>query len=84
MKYSWINRLNEGDLIALFSDGYFEWQNASNEQYGVERLGMLLVKHRERSACEILEIMYDALKEFVGDRPQDDDMTAIIIKRTRP
>jgi len=30
--------LQPGDLLVLATDGFFEWANAQNDQFGVERL----------------------------------------------
>lgn len=73
--------LNEGDMIVLATDGFFEWEDASGEQFGLERLEQTI-----RTAChlapeEIIAELYDAVKHFAAGTKQMDDLTAVVIKR---
>jgi len=72
-----------GDMMVLVTDGFFEWCNAEREPFGVERLNEIIRSHRDASSSEIIRAMYSDVTAFVGpDQPQDDDLTAVIIKRT--
>ncbi|MHC4223172.1 MAG: hypothetical protein ACYSX0_00715 [Planctomycetota bacterium] len=44
--------------------------------------GGMLVAHQGRSPKELLAALRSAVAEFTGDNPQDDDRTAIVIKRS--
>jgi serine phosphatase RsbU (regulator of sigma subunit) len=76
-------RLDPDDLIVLCSDGFFEAANVSEEAFGLERLADVLGTHRHKSAAQLLATMENAVRAFVGNLPQPDDMTAVIIKRLR-
>jgi serine phosphatase RsbU (regulator of sigma subunit) len=39
-------------------------------------------EHRRRSAREIVDAIFDAVSEFRGNQPQNDDMTAVAVKIT--
>lgn len=70
-----------GDLIAVFSDGYYEWVDGQGRQFGLERLGSAVRENRHESAATIVARMDEAVRTFVGPQPQSDDMTVVIIKR---
>lgn len=70
-----------GDLIVLFTDGFFEWANEDGKQFGLDRLRAVVTENREQSAAEIISEMDKAIRKFIGNRRQDDDMTAVVIRR---
>jgi len=73
--------LNPGDLLVLTTDGFFEWANAQEEQFGVERMKDTIRVSREKTPAEIISALYKAVIEFSGGTKQDDDLTAVVIKR---
>jgi serine phosphatase RsbU (regulator of sigma subunit) len=73
--------LNPGDLLVLTTDGFFEWANAQDEQFGIERMEAIIRASREKSPAEIISALYRAVIEFSGGTSQDDDLTAVVIKR---
>lgn len=73
--------LAPGDVVALYSDGINEAQNGDEEEYGTERLIDALVRHAAGTADEIVQGVIDDLDAFVGDAPQHDDITLLVVKR---
>lgn len=73
--------LSPGDMMVLITDGFFEWTNAERQQYGIERVFNAIRRNRDRPCAEIIQALYQDVRTFVGDRPQDDDLTALIIKK---
>jgi len=73
--------LNPGDLLVLTTDGFFEWANAQDEQFGIERMEAIIRASREKPPAEIISALYRAVIEFSGGTSQDDDLTAVVIKR---
>jgi serine phosphatase RsbU (regulator of sigma subunit) len=73
--------LNPGDAVVLTSDGFFEWSNLNGEQFGTERLTEVIRENRNQAAEDIIAAMDQAVTNFVGSREQDDDMTAVVIRR---
>ncbi len=73
--------LSAGDMMVLITDGFFEWTNAERQQYGIERVFNVIRRHRDNPAADIIQALYADVRVFVGDRPQDDDLTALIIKK---
>lgn len=76
-----ILELNPGDLLVLTTDGFFEWANAQDEQFGIERMEDTIRASKEKPPAEIISALYKAVIEFSGGTKQDDDLTAVIIKR---
>ena len=73
--------LQTGDLLVLATDGFFEWANAQEEQFGAARLEEAIRAARHLPPKEIISKMYGAVVEFSGGTKQQDDLTAVIIKR---
>jgi len=74
-------RLEEGDVVALLTDGFYEYIGPGSEQFQQERVTELVVALHCRPAKEILDAILSAVTDFAKGCPQLDDMTAIIIKR---
>jgi serine phosphatase RsbU (regulator of sigma subunit) len=73
--------LNPGDLLVLATDGFYEWANAQSEQFGSKRLEETVRASREKSSGDIISALYRAVVDFSGGTKQQDDLTAVIIKR---
>jgi len=72
--------LAAGDIVLIGTDGIWEARNPDDEMYGVERLRGTLHDHRDRSAEQIYTAIMDSLADFRGGRPQDDDITLVVIR----
>lgn len=70
-----------GDMLVLTTDGFFEWANAKEELFGSERLENSVRANREKSAAEVISSLYQDVLCFAGGTSQNDDLTAIVIKR---
>lgn len=73
---------DEGDMLALYSDGIVECRNEAGEQFGLERLKKVLVQYASQYAPEMItRKIARELGLFMGQHPPDDDMTLIIVQR---
>jgi serine phosphatase RsbU (regulator of sigma subunit) len=68
-------------MVVLATDGFFEWENAAGEEFGVARLTQAVRDARGLSPEEIIAELYSAVKAFVDGTRQMDDLTAVVIKR---
>ena len=68
-------------LMVLVTDGFFEWENEVGEEFGIERIRDVLRRNKDRSAREIIRAMYVAVRRFVGEVPQNDDLTALVVRK---
>jgi serine phosphatase RsbU (regulator of sigma subunit) len=73
--------LEEGDLIVLATDGFFEWENASGDEFGSERMEQVIRRSCHLAPEEIIAELYSAVKHFAAGTKQMDDLTAVVIKR---
>jgi serine phosphatase RsbU (regulator of sigma subunit) len=72
--------LEPGDLLFLFTDGVTESLAPDERVFGSERALQVLRDNRSRTAAELVEALYQAVRDFI-DRPVlEDDFTTIIIK----
>jgi len=69
-----------GDLLVLTTDGFFEWEDSNNEQFGVKRLEDAVRASKELPPAEIIATLYRTVLEFAGGTKQSDDLTAVVIK----
>ena len=75
--------LEVGDVVALLTDGFYEYMAADRSMFDKGRVAELVAEHHGRPAREILDAILAAVREFAQDAPQLDDMTAVLIKRIR-
>ena len=71
---------SEGQIIAISTDGIWETENSHSEKFGKFRLRQIIRQHSQFSAQEILNAILNALKEFRGSAPQNDDVTLVVVK----
>lgn len=75
-------RLEPGELLVAFSDGYPEVHNAAGDLFSEERLYPLLAELRALPLAEIHRRLDDAVDEFREGHPFPDDRTLLIVRRT--
>lgn len=75
-------RFEKGDVIALYSDGVSEAQNMNEEEWGEDNLNSMLERTRNEAPQRIVEKILKSVDAFVGDAPQHDDITMLVIKRS--
>ena len=73
--------LDTGDMIVLVTDGFYEWQNPEAEEFGLERLRDTIHQARDCSAGEVIARLCTAVQEFSRGTKQNDDLTAVVLKR---
>ena len=69
--------LGRGDKLFVYTDGVPEATDMFDKLYTTGRMLEALNKYRDGSPQEILEGINKSVKEFVGDRPQFDDLTML-------
>jgi sigma-B regulation protein RsbU (phosphoserine phosphatase) len=72
--------LQPGDLYLFFTDGISEAMNAADDCFGEERLGEIVEAHGHLPSEELRERVLREIAAFVGEAPQHDDMTMILLK----
>lgn len=72
---------NVGDVFVFCTDGIFETMS-QGEEFGAARVCRIVSEHRDRSARVIIDAIFEAVTAFRGAAPQEDDMTAVVVKIT--
>ncbi len=72
-----------GDILLIVTDGFFEWFNRSGEQFGIERLKTVAMAAADLPAQQIIEKILFEVEKFAEGTTQEDDLTAIVIKRLK-
>jgi phosphoserine phosphatase RsbU/P len=74
--------LHAGDLFVLCTDGVFEAMNAQGQEFTAARLIDVVAGLREQPAAKVVERIFEAVSEWRGDTPPNDDMTAVAVRIT--
>ena len=72
--------LAAGDILLLLTDGIEEAMSPDETIFGTERILETVRANREKSAREIVDSLYGAVRQFAQNTPQLDDVTAVVIK----
>ncbi len=75
-------RLDEGDLMVLFTDGIIEARNKAREEFGIERVRDLLQQHSDEPVDRIRERILAAVT--VWEHEIEDDASLIVLRRRAP
>ncbi len=73
--------LQSGDMVLLITDGFFEWENSKGEDFGTKRLAEVICASSHLPPEEVIAALYNAAVTFANGAKQQDDLTAVIIKR---
>jgi phosphoserine phosphatase len=74
-------QLEPGDILALISDGIYEYANLDGEEFGEDRVAAVMRANFHLTMTELGAILIKAVKEFGGDAPQADDITLVLVRR---
>ena len=75
-------QLEPGDTVVFYTDGVTEAMNGDGEQFGLRRMSDVFAASPPRNSEQAAQAMFDAVKAFVGDTPQSDDITCLALHRT--
>jgi phosphoserine phosphatase RsbU/P len=70
----------KGDVFVFGSDGVFEAMNAASEEFTAARLASVVAARHADPAADIATAIFDAVADFRGEAPQNDDMTAVVVR----
>jgi PAS domain S-box-containing protein len=75
-------QLAPGDMLVLHTDGVTDATDRKETFFGSERLLEVARANLGQSAQDVQEALIAAVHEFVGDAPQFDDITLMVIVRS--
>jgi serine phosphatase RsbU (regulator of sigma subunit) len=70
-----------GEVAVMYTDGVNESMNAEGELFGIERIREIVA--RTPRPEDVAPTLYRALLQFVGTKPQDDDICIVVVARSR-
>jgi len=73
-------KLQAGDWLVIFTDGVVEAVNEHGAEYGEQRLLNVLQTGTGATPEELLRRIISDLDTFVGETPQHDDITCMLLK----
>ncbi len=73
-------QLTPEDIVFFLTDGITEAQSLDESEFGFDRALEIIRQHRNETAKQMMEHLYQAVRSFSGIRPQEDDITSIICK----
>jgi len=73
-------KLENDDVLLLYTDGVVETINKSGRQFGLKGLNAMLHRMHSQSAKVIAATIRDDVQRFVGDLRHHDDQTVLVLK----
>jgi phosphoserine phosphatase len=73
--------MQPGDVLALLSDGIYEYAALAGEEFGEERVRRIIAEHHRGTPAGLCAALEEAVRAFAGGAPQEDDMTIVLVKR---
>jgi serine phosphatase RsbU (regulator of sigma subunit)/dihydrofolate reductase len=73
-------QLLPGDILLAFTDGISEAMNASEDEWGEDRMIAEAQSHADLNAEELLQCLFHAADAFAAGAPQHDDMTMVVLR----
>jgi serine phosphatase RsbU (regulator of sigma subunit) len=74
-------QFNPGDILVLVTDGFIEWSNPDDEDFGQKRVTDVVRANRDKPCETIIAELYQSILKFTGSARQPDDLTAVVVKR---
>lgn len=69
--------LDTGDLILVFTDGFFDVENASAEAFGFDRLREAIRRRTGLPVTKLIQDLFTEIKNFAGERVFPDDVCLV-------
>ena len=73
-------KLSSEDIVFFLTDGITEAQALDETEFGMDRALEIIKCHRKATGKQIMEHLYQAVRSFSHNLPQEDDITSIICK----
>ena len=73
--------LAPGDIVGLMTDGIYEYENPSEEQFGESRVEEIVRQYQGEPMSRLVERIVASVEEFAEGAPQNDDMTILLARR---
>jgi sigma-B regulation protein RsbU (phosphoserine phosphatase) len=75
-------RINNGDLLFVYSDGLTEAEDVMGNMFGEDRLKEIIIDEAQRGIEHLQHAVLSAVNQFTHDHAQTDDITFVILQRS--
>jgi len=69
-----------GDVLVFYTDGITEAENRFGEEFGMERLSMVVRHGASRTAEELMLDIFNGAADFCSEVGFNDDATILVVK----
>jgi len=73
-------KLQPGELLVFYTDGFTEAMNVRNEEFGESRFLESVRRHRAEPVDLLIQAIVEDVRAYVGNVAQHDDMTIVAVK----
>lgn len=73
--------LNAGDCLVFYTDGVTEALDRQGEEFGLEAMKRAIQASAPEGAAAVVSRVAAEVRAFIGDHPQNDDITLIAIRK---
>lgn len=73
-------KLTDGNIAVFFSDGIMEAESPNGKEYGFDQALDFIIYHKQKPSDKIVESLYQEIRSFSENQPQEDDITSVICK----
>ena len=73
--------MQPGDVLGLISDGIYEYESKSGEQFGQQRVAEIIANNVDQTAQYLVDDILRAVRQHGDLVPQADDITIVLAKR---
>jgi serine phosphatase RsbU (regulator of sigma subunit) len=77
-------QIGRDDVIVAFTDGIIEAMNGDDLEWGEGRLLAAIQANQQRAASDLIRSIMAGVDRYVGETPQYDDMTLVVLRDTSP
>ena len=69
-----------GKKLLIYTDGLNEAMNPAHDQFGDERIIDIMAKNKDKTACQVIEILKAAVEQHRNGAEPNDDLTMLCLK----
>ena len=73
--------LRDGDVMAVVTDGFYEWEDVARQPFGMTRVSESVRVHSHHPAGELIQSLHREVRVHGHGVRQADDLTAMVVKR---
>lgn len=75
------DKLNQGDILFMYTDGVTECIGADDTFFGQENLLGVLDKSLDKSPSALVKSVWEKLNSFAGEKDMSDDVTMLVFEK---